>query len=1005
VKNVEVADLSRKLSEAISALGQTQHENEVEHNKLQENVISLKEDVLKLQHELSEFQLKSTTNAEEKEALTNELSSLQNLLRAMKQQDEVIADHNSSIEQLPGAEVSVKENIHSSAILSEHLSRVKAQLAESEELRESESREILELEEVVESLEIERSNLLDLVSNLRIQIENSAHFQNLSAPADSVAIETEPVETKKKLQQVMDFLVAEKSANELLVELLQEVNSKMTTSLAETAHYKSIVSSCEQQVLDSKFLYETSKNAENDQILGLDSALKTRTLEVLALKDEISAKCLTIDTLNQSKSKLETDCENMHKKIIDISSLLDSLPSRENYASLESSILVQQREIDRLQHELHLSISSQNSMVSKGDFDELDGIIVSQKAHIQVLNTEIDKMRSMEISERVKTDTIEKRLEDQRCLVERIQNEKELRSAEILALETKFAQLDADKGNLLSEKDKLIADMQKASDTLTFKLDDALRETAESREERERLRRKLLDLESTIEELQQKSGENFVSVSYTAGLEEELKILRARLTDMDDNNANLRQQYVLLELSTNDTKNLLDSTQQQLESANSRILLLESESKSTEGLQESSLQDLKEQVADLSRKLKIKEKKHEEDSEAYSEKIRRLKVLLSKTKQLVQEKEEELADAKKLTSTSLGRPSNANVKCRILLAGETQKDKEGWCFISDENGKNRWILESILQQYSLEGTLVVNCNDEYMNVSLERRIAELKFAYENEIETLRTEIDENEKKFIAYKERAQVALKRMNKDEHDVKRKAQVDEEFNVKQYLKQISDLESRLDDISFELSSCRQDLSNEVLKSQEYEKKCEELESLNKNGSEKIRRMNEEIATLSKMLETDRLTFTSDIQLISQKHTEEVEKLKAEHQHILSSRVGSPVVFSNEKQTKEGKSIDLLPMTVKTSSAMKSNSSNESADSDFRVKSLRSVDIREKMISGTPALKTPNRSILLSHTEDDMTQSLAYLRDENASLSADYNELKQDIALLLEQVIYECA
>lgn len=979
----------------------------MEHKKLQEHVILLKEDVLKLKNELSDFQLKLKISSEEKEALENELTSLQDSLRATTQHDEIITAHSSSIDQLLGAEAPTKDSFLSSEILSKRLASVEAQLVESEELRESESREIQELEEVVESLEIERSNLQDLVSTLRTEVKilkESSHLKNLRAPVDS-----ETIETKMKLQQVIDFLVAEKSANELLVEQLQKVNSEMTTSLAEAAYYKSKISICEQQGLDSNFLYETSKNSANDQILGLESALKSRALEVQALEDEVSIKCSTIDTLNQSKSKLESDCENMRLKITDISTLLDSLPSRESYASLESSLLVKQKEIDRLQNDLLLSISSQNSMVPKGDFNKLEEIIVSQKAQIQALNIEIDEMKSVEIHERVNKSSIDQRLEDQRCVIERLENEKELIQAEILALETKFTQLYADKDklildkdNLISEKDTLVIDIQKSSDTLSLKLEDALRDAAEARQEREKLRRKLLDLEFTIEELQQKSGENFLSLSHTADLEEELRILRARSTDMDEINAHLQQQCVLLETSINDMKNLIDSANLQLESANSKILLLESESKSNE-VEKSISQGLKEQVIDLSRKLTIMEKKHEEDSEASSEKIRRLKILLSKTKQSVQEKEEELADAKKLSSTSLGRPSNVNVKCRILLAGETQKDKEGWCFIADENGKNRWILESILQQYSSEGTLVVNSNDEYMNVTLERRIAELKFAYENEIETLRTEIDENEKKFIAYKERAQLALKRMNKDEHDVKRKAQVDEEFHVKQYIQQISDLESRLDDISLELSSCRQDLSVEVFKLQECEKKCKELESINKDRDEKIRHMDEEMATLSKTFEIERSTFTSDIQLIYQRHREEVEKLKSEHQHILSSKIVSPAVLSNEKHAKDGQSIDFLPMTVKTSSATKPNSSFDSVDSDFGCKPLKTPDtrIREKLISGTPALKTTNRSILLSHTEGDMTQTLAYLRDENASLSADYNDLKQEIALVLEQVL----
>ena len=62
-------------------------------------------------------------------------------------------------------------------------------------------------------------------------------------------------------------------------------------------------------------------------------------------------------------------------------------------------------------------------------------------------------------------------------------------------------------------------------------------------------------------------------------------------------------------------------------------------------------------------------------------------------------------------------------------------------------------------------------------MSLQKRLMESKLEYENEIEFLKSEIDEHEKKFVAYKERAQQALKRMTKDEQELKKKAHDAEE------------------------------------------------------------------------------------------------------------------------------------------------------------------------------------------------------------------------------------
>ena len=52
-------------------------------------------------------------------------------------------------------------------------------------------------------------------------------------------------------------------------------------------------------------------------------------------------------------------------------------------------------------------------------------------------------------------------------------------------------------------------------------------------------------------------------------------------------------------------------------------------------------------------------------------------------------------------------------------------------------------------------------------------------------------------------------------------------------------------------------------------------------------------------------------------------------------------------------------------------------------------------------PLRKNANKSLLLSQAEDDFAYTLVYLRDENANLITAYNEIKGEIALILEQVL----
>ena len=294
-----------------------------------------------------------------------------------------------------------------------------------------------------------------------------------------------------------------------------------------------------------------------------------------------------------------------------------------------------------------------------------------------------------------------------------------------------------------------------------LRLQNSENDAADAREKADAFRRQTLDLEAKIEEYKSlpeedklcENSESFNPINHVEEIESQKRALDEKVAELEDqlkdSNANLH-----------DNRMVISRLEEDLQRSRNALTVAETK---IEGLERATSTASNENAEVVARE------------RGSAEKIKKLKILLTKSKQLNDDKdveisklkEDHVAALKEAATASTARPSACTIKSRMLV------DQDGWVFIYEEpSEKCRWVLENVVALWSAEGTVVINNCEEYINVSLQKRLTESQLSYENEIEFLKSEIDEHEKKFIAYKERAQQALKRMTKDEQEVRKKA-----------------------------------------------------------------------------------------------------------------------------------------------------------------------------------------------------------------------------------------
>ena len=205
------------------------------------------------------------------------------------------------------------------------------------------------------------------------------------------------------------------------------------------------------------------------------------------------------------------------------------------------------------------------------------------------------------------------------------------------------------------------------------------------------------------------------------------------------------------------------------------------------------------------------------------DKVKRLKMLLAKSRDLAHEKELEM---QKFGAKENGPWQSFSVLCRVLAgAASTSIQHEGtrevvWCLLSSacpsspscSNGtvKYRWEEENIVQQWLANGHSSLSGGwPETVQEAYAKREEAIQRECEEAKESLQLEIKDVNQKFQSYKVKAQAALKRLGKEDHMERHRQHVIEEG-------QLTDLRQRIQSMEkdrVEVATTKQSLQATVL------------------------------------------------------------------------------------------------------------------------------------------------------------------------------------------------
>ena len=208
------------------------------------------------------------------------------------------------------------------------------------------------------------------------------------------------------------------------------------------------------------------------------------------------------------------------------------------------------------------------------------------------------------------------------------------------------------------------------------------------------------------------------------------------------------------------------------------------------------------------------------------DKVKRLKALLAKSRDLAVEKD---AQIQRLGEGGRGPLKEFSVVCRVRVdVNAASAASEVWCLltyssISSKTTKQspasqvRWVKDSEMQQWLSEGVASVNgLFPEVVQDTFEKREQELLRQCEEEKESLLNEIEDVNQKFQSYKTKANAALKRLGKEDHAERQRHQVEEESKTNALHERIQELERlqseyflREKELNAEITSLQEELS----------------------------------------------------------------------------------------------------------------------------------------------------------------------------------------------------
>jgi chromosome segregation ATPase len=302
---------------------------------------------------------------------------------------------------------------------------------------------------------------------------------------------------------------------------------------------------------------------------------------------------------------------------------------------------------------------------------------------------------------------------------------------------------------------------------------------------------------------------------------------QGKITDLERNKADLTVTLneTKIKLSTIETER--DETRKALEAALIKLDLQGNfEAEEKVGSLESSLALANARIANL--RLEVDDLRKTKDDnearlEALADKIRRMKVLLTKAKSTAQEHEAEL---KALLAAQNG--PQYKVFSIPLMVETSVGPNENWCFLYNEEKIDestekvgphsivRWVQESVVRDWLQQDATLVGVWPKSIQQIHNEMIVSSEAKLVKDKEELEAKVAEVTEAFHHYKARAQLALKRMGADDREEKR-AFLEEGRQIKELTEVVAKLEAQIAQHSqqeYDMMRMKSNMETEVAK-----------------------------------------------------------------------------------------------------------------------------------------------------------------------------------------------
>lgn len=391
---------------------------------------------------------------------------------------------------------------------------------------------------------------------------------------------------------------------------------------------------------------------------------------------------------------------------------------------------------------------------------------------------------------------------------------------------------------LLREKNKLQEDLF----TTLHKVESITKEAQGFKTERDLARQQYLDMESKLQGLSSTSREKIDSLS-------------TKVAELSTVNATLSAQNTTL----NEALALSNSEITTLKESSSALSQANSKSKGLAATVESLKQQLQEAKMDAENK-----------AEASNERIKKLKLLLTKVNAVSQEKDARLAQLQSLND----RAKKFNIVTRIGVVPPQDPTAEPleWCLIyehrsppakngtssaaagTDEDSTSsqyRWIEARVAHKWMAEGSTLIGAWPQPVQETWSTEMNALRSRLEAERDEIASKFEEISSQFQTYKVRAQTALKRIGNEDRNERQKAQELESAEIERLRGVIQDLKEKEGDFNEVLSEKVRSIASKDQAIQELQGKIEQLETTIADGEQAYKANERKIGTLQKEIE----------------------------------------------------------------------------------------------------------------------------------------------------------